>query len=174
MFLVQRQINVIVLVKEQCVWNCRGCAIWLIDPEEKVFSPVGHETDKILLNFIHLLPLVYSGCFLFWFGSFPMCLLGVSFCFVWGFCYFVLFSSAAFLFILQNMSLYAAAVLCVSPCSLSKHKSVWYLLTLRQCLCPRAVQCVLGRLWVVNSEEYVQSDVISVFAIPFVLALISC
>lgn len=34
---------------------------------------------------------------------------------------------------------------------LSKHKSMWYLLALRQCLCPRAVQWVLVRL--LSGEE---------------------
>lgn len=54
MFLLQRQINVIILlVKEQCFLNCRGCAIWLCDTKEKVFSHMGHVTDQILLHFVH-------------------------------------------------------------------------------------------------------------------------
>lgn len=143
MFLLQRQINVIILlVKEQCFLNCRGCAIWLSDTKEKVLSHMGHVTDQILLHFVHWLPLVYSGCFLFWFGFFLVCLLGVPFLVFWGF----LFLNGAFLFT-PAKHLWTPLLFCVYLLAFcQKHKSMWHLLTLRQCLCPRAVQWVLGRL----------------------------
>lgn len=70
MFLPQRQINVIILlVKEQRLWSCRGCAIWLSDAKETVFSHVGRETDQIG-NFPLFCPLTPTCLFRVFFGVF--------------------------------------------------------------------------------------------------------
>lgn len=94
--------------------------------------------------------LFIQGTFCFGLDFFLHVSLGFLFCFVWGFCYF-------FCFQMHLSSSFCKTHLCtlllfsVSSCFLSKHKSMWYLLALRQCLCPRAVQWVLVRL--LSAEE---------------------
>lgn len=52
MFFSQRQVDVIILVKVQCLCSCRGCAIWHSDAKETDFSHVGHERSDLQFYFI--------------------------------------------------------------------------------------------------------------------------
>lgn len=161
MFLPQRQINVIILlVKEQCLWTCRGCAIWLSDAKETVFSHVGRETDQIG-NFTLFCPLTPTCLFRVLCGFFRSVLvffLNVVF----------LCTPAKRVFVRCCFSL--CVVLFSDKTQINRTPSKGETVPP---LCPRAAQWVLRRL-LSSGSCGIWLDLSSVMAIPFVWDLITC